>query len=95
MRRLVLDDGLPAELAAELERRGRPATTIAALGLREATDAEAVRVDGVLVTTDRATAATRGGTVALVPPGVAGRDAVHRHAHELAAQRPGSSRTYR
>lgn len=92
IRRLILDDGLPAEIAAELRARGRDAVTVAALGLSDATDAEVAELDGVLVTTDPATARLG---AALVPPGTAGRDAVHRHAHAIAAQRPGSSRAYR
>jgi hypothetical protein len=53
---------------------------------------------GVLVTADEATASARphGSTVALVTarPGPPRRDAVHRWAHEMAAQRPGSVRRY-
>jgi len=98
MRLLILDDMLPAALAGELAARGRPARTLADLGLQGAPDSDAVAVTGVLVTADEATAAGRppGATVALVTarPGPARRDAVHRYAHEMAAQRPGSSRRY-
>jgi hypothetical protein len=98
MRLLVLDDMLPRGLAAELTARGRPARTLAELGLPGAPDSEAVAVVGVLVTADAATADNRpaGATVAVVtaPAGAGRRDVVHRHAHEMAAQRPGSSRRY-
>ena len=98
MKLLVLDDMLPRGLAGELAARGRPARTLAELGLEGAPDSEAVAVVGVLVTADEATARTRpaGGTVALVaaPAGSNRRDVVHRHAHEMAAQRPGSLRRY-
>ena len=98
MRLLVLDDMLPPALAAELAARGRPARTLADLGLRGVRDSDSVAVVGVLVTADEATAVNRpaGATVALVaaPAGAGRRDLVHRHAHEMAAQRPGSSRRY-
>src|SRR3954452_21393428 len=99
MRELILDDMLPRGLAAELAARGRPARTLADLGLAHAADAEAAAaVDGVLVTADEATARDRppGATFALVTAraGAPRREVVHRHAHEMAAQRPGSSRRY-
>jgi hypothetical protein len=98
VRELILDDMLPRDLAAELCARGRPARTLAELGLAHAADRDAASVDGVLVTADEATARDRPPqtTVALVAarPGPARREAVHRHAHEMAAQRPGSSRRY-
>lgn len=95
VRLIVLDDGLSPSLAAELRARGRPATTVAELGLLAASDA------AVLAEVDR-----RGGVlVALRNPGVpsatapvavvgarsdAGRrDAVHRHAAAITAQRRG------
>ncbi|MEA2168192.1 MAG: hypothetical protein QOF76_1492 [Solirubrobacteraceae bacterium] len=90
MRRLILDDGLPRALAAELRGRGRAATTLGELGLECATDAEVLALDGVLVTTVRIHAP--GATVALVRGNR--REAVHRHAHEMARQRPGSLRRY-
>ena len=97
MRELILDEMLPAELADELRARGRPARPLAPAGLTVAEAAEAAR-DGVLVTADAATARDRpsGTTVALVTaaPGPPRREAVHRHAHEMAAQRPGSMRRY-
>lgn len=98
MRRLILDEMLPGELAAELTARGRPAVTLAELGMRGAADADAAALDGVLVTADESTAQRRppGATVALVGArtGRARRDAVHRWAHAMAAQRPGSARRY-
>jgi predicted nuclease of predicted toxin-antitoxin system len=79
MRRLILDGGLPEDLAAELRARGRDAVSVAELGLEAATDAEVLAADGVLVTT----APIKGAIV------VSGnlRDVVHRHAHEFAARR--------
>ena len=98
MRELILDEMLPAELAGELRARGRPARGLEPAGLTDAEAAEAAR-DGVLVTADPATARRKppGTTVALVAaaPGPGRRDAVHRHAHEMAAQRPGATRRYR
>jgi len=79
---------LPRPLAAELRARGRAARTLAELGLEGATDAELAALDGVLVTT----VPIPGATVALVRGNR--RDAVHRHAHAMAAQRPGSLRRY-
>ena len=86
MRRLILDGGLPSDLAAELRARGRPADSVAELGLEHATDAEVLALDGVLVTTVelKGAAVVRGNV----------RDAVHRHAHVMAAQRPGWTRRY-
>jgi hypothetical protein len=98
VRLLVLDDMLPRGLADELAARGRPARTLADLGLQGAPDTQALAVLGVLVTADERLADARppGSTVALVAarPGAPRRDVVHRHAHEMAAQRPGSSRRY-
>jgi hypothetical protein len=95
VRELILDDMLPAGLAQELTARGRPART---LEPRDADDSVAASVDGVLVTADPATAHGRppGATVALVTAraGAPRREAVHRFAHEMAAQRPGSLRRY-
>ena len=99
MRPLLLDDALPAELAAELTRRGRPARTVAQLGLAGATDAQLLdTADGlVLVTTVDGLERRDGVAIAVVTARtVAGRrDAVHRHAHAMASQRPGSLRRYR
>ena len=79
MRRLILDGGLPPDLAAELRARGRDAVTVSELGLDGATDAEVLAQDGVLITT----APIRGAVV--VTGNV--RDVVHRHAHEFATRR--------
>lgn len=86
MRELVLDDMLPRALAQELRARGREARTLAELGLEHASDAEVAALDGVLVTTVelKGAAVVRGNV----------REAVHRHAHAMAAQRPGSTRRY-
>jgi hypothetical protein len=97
VRELILDEMLPRELVVELQARGRAARTLEPAGLTDAEAALAAR-DGVLVTADPATATDRppGTTVALVtaPAGAPRREAVHRHAHEMAAQRPGSMRRY-
>ena len=97
MRELILDEMLPAALAGELAARGRAARGLEPRGQLDAAALAAAR-DGVLVTADPATAQDRpaGSTVALVtaPAGAARRDVVHRHAHEMAAQRPGSLRRY-
>ncbi len=78
MRRLILDGGLPVELAEELRARGRDAVHVSEAGLEHATDAEVLAADGLLVSTVALPAAAhvRGNV----------REAVHRHAHEL---RPG------
>ena len=75
LRRLILDGGLPVELAAELRARGREAAHVSELGLEHATDAEVLAADGVLVTTAPIPGAVH------VTGNV--REAVHRHAHEL------------
>ena len=100
MRELLLDDGLPASLAVELGRRGRPTRTVRDTDLEGATDAEllAATGDAVLVTTEPALAGNRppGATVAVVSgrDDAARREVVHRHEHAIAAQRPGSARRY-
>ena len=100
MRELLLDDGFPASLAGELERRGRPARTVRDAELEAATDAELLRAlgDAVLVTTEPALTELRapGATVALIAgrDEAARRELVHRHAHTIAAQRPGSTRRF-
>jgi hypothetical protein len=80
VRRLVLDDMLPAELAQELRARGRDAVALRELGMQAATDAEVMALDGVLVTTVPLPGAVevRGNV----------REAIHRHAHEMATRRP-------
>lgn len=79
MRRLILDGGLPVELAAELRARGRDAVHVSEVGLDAATDAEVLATDGLLVSTVelRGAALVRGNV----------REALHRHAHELRAGR--------
>jgi hypothetical protein len=86
---LLIDDALPAGLAGELVARGRAARAAAP----DATDAELLAADAVLVTVVE----LRGGTVAVIGGRTAAqrRDIVHRHAHAIAAQRPGTTRTYR
>lgn len=96
MRELILDDMLPRSLAAELRARGRPARTVADLGLEGAGDAAVLdAVAGAVLVT---TLEVRGpGAVAVVRArtGAARRDVVHRAAHRMAAQRPGSVGRYR
>ena len=103
MRELWVDDGLPAPLAAELVRRGRPARSLSELDLQGAADADllaAVAVAGaVLVTVEERLPHDRpaGATVAVVGSrggDPARREAVHRWAHAIASQRPGSARRY-
>ena len=97
-RLIVLDDGLPGGLAAELERRGRPATSVRALGLTGAADAEVLDAvaarGGVLVTTQPLGVRAPPAPVAVVAhrEEAARRDAVHRHAGAMAAQRRGIRR---
>jgi hypothetical protein len=95
---LLLDDSLPGSLAAELERRGRPARSVRDLGLAGAPDAavlEAAASSGAVLVTAVALSGARAAVAV-----VAGRDEtsrreiVHRHAHEMAVQRPGSVRRY-
>lgn len=86
MRELWIDAGLPAGLAEELAARGRPARAVTG----PVPDAELVRDDVVLVTT----LPLPGAAVVTARTEAARRDAVHRHAHEMAAQRPGSMRRY-
>lgn len=104
-RLLVLDDGLPGPLAAELRARGREARSVAELGLRGAGDAEVlagVGRGGVLVTTDERLSARAGAVaVALVarPPAEIRldrwrRDIVHRWAGVMAAQGRATARRY-
>lgn len=94
---IVLDDGLPPSLAAELRARGRPAATVAELGLEAGSDADVLAAVG-----ERSAI-----LVALHDPVVKGqvpvavvtartdadrRDVVHRHAGAIAAQRRGRRR---
>lgn len=87
MRELWIDEGLPAGLAEELRARGRRATSLTGT----VPDAELLRDDAVLVTT----LPLPGAAIVVGKTPEARRDAVHRHAHEMAAQRPGTTRRYR
>jgi len=91
-RALLLDDAFPLSLAAELRARGRPAVHVREASLEAASDAHlgARSSDATLVTTTP----LAGGHVAIVVAGTdAGRrEAVHRHAHEMAVQRAGVRR---
>lgn len=97
-RLIVLDEGFPPELAGELAARGRPATTVAALGVVGATDAEVLAAvaarEGVLVVLHDLRVRVPPAPVALVLAGAeaARRDAVHRHAAAIAAQRRAAAR---
>jgi len=97
-RLIVLDDGLDPGLAAELERRGRAVTTVAALGLAGASDgavlAGVAARGGVLVALHDPRVRAPAAPVAVLAPGedAARRDALHRHAPAIAAQRRGSRR---
>jgi hypothetical protein len=95
-RLIVLDEGLAPALASELRARGRPAVTLAELGVAGATDAEVLAAvvarGGVLVTTHDLGAPPLA-VIAAVGPAQR-RDAVHRHAAAIASQRSGT-RTYR
>jgi len=96
MRPLLLDDSLPAGLAAELAARGRPARAVADLGLAGAPDAAVLEAasDAVLVTTLGFEPGSAAVAVVAARDAAARREAVHRHAHEMALQRPGSLRRY-
>lgn len=97
-RLIVLDDGLASSLARELSRRGRPATTVGELGLAGATDGEVLDAvaarTGVLVALRAPAARTPAAPVAVLRPRAEAerRDAVHRHAAAIAAQRRGVRR---
>jgi len=95
-RLIVLDAGLPPALAAELRARGRAAATLAQLApeLAGAADADVLAAvagrDGVLVTTHDLGAPP---CAVIAAAGLAARrDAVHRHAAAIAAQRAGVRR---
>ena len=87
MRELLIDEGLPAGLADELRARGRPARATQGT----VPDFALLAEDAVLVTT----LPLPGAAIVVGKTAEARRDAVHRHAHEMAAQRPGSTRRYR
>ena len=87
MRTLLIDEGLPPGLAEELRARGRAAREITG----PVPDAELLASDAVLVTT----LPLPGAAIVVGRTAEARRDAVHRPAHEMAAQRPGTTRRYR
>ena len=88
MRALLIDEGLPAGLAEELRARGRDAREIAG----PVPDAELLTAaNAVLVTT----LPLPGAAIVVGRTAEARRDVVHRHAHAMAAQRPGTTRRYR
>jgi hypothetical protein len=87
VRELWIDEGLPAGLADELRARGRRCTSVTGT----VPDTELLREDAVLVTT----LPLPGAAIVLGRTPEARRDAVHRYAHEMAAQRPGTTRRYR
>jgi hypothetical protein len=97
VRPLLIDDALPHPLVGELHARGREA--LAADGAASDADllAAAAVAGAVLVTSHDDWPPHPAAPVAIV----AGRsmaerrDAVHRWAHAMAAQRPGSVRRYR
>lgn len=98
-RLIVLDDGLAPSLAAELRARGRPATTVAELGLEAASDADVLAGvaarDAILVALHEPRARDAGAAVAVISSARTDserRDVVHRHAGAIAAQRRASRR---
>ena len=105
-RLLHLDENLPRRLAAELEARGRPARAHRALADAPTTDTGLIRslaTDVVLVTADegmprehRALLREHRVTLAVVHADgeAAKRETVHRWAHVMATQPPGSIRRY-
>ncbi len=88
MRELLIDEGLPAGLAEELRARGRPARATQGTVTDFALLADPA---AVLVTT----LPLPGAAIVVGKTAEARRDAVHRHAHEMATQRPGATRRYR
>ena len=103
---LHLDENLPRRLAAELEARGRPARAHRALADAPTTDTGLIRslaADVVLVTADegmqrehRALLREHRVTLAVVHADgeAAKRETLHRWAHVMATQTPGSVRRY-
>ncbi|HVL97380.1 MAG TPA: hypothetical protein VM266_16105 [Solirubrobacteraceae bacterium] len=94
MRPLLIDDALPAGLELELRARGRRADRVAA----DATDEEALaaaEAEGAVLVTPFELPRGAAAVAVVRPRGAAARrDAIHRHAHAMAAQRPGSLRLY-
>jgi hypothetical protein len=105
-RLLHLDENLPRRLAGELEARGRPARAHTALPDAPTTDTGLIRAlggDVVLVTADegmprehRALLREHRVPVAVVHADgeAAKRETVHRWAHVMGTQPPGSVRRY-
>ena len=97
LRPLLIDDTLPLGLDAELRARGRDARHV----WPDAYDRDALQAvaesGGVFVTVLDALPAEPGATIAVVHgrDAASRRDVVHRHAHEMASQRAGSTRHYR
>jgi hypothetical protein len=102
MRPLYLDGNLPLSLAAELTARGHPAIAHLRDPQRPLRDSELLAAlgDRVLVTADehlsRDFVRAARATVAIVHADgeAAKRETVHRWAHVMAAQPPGSVRRY-
>jgi hypothetical protein len=86
VRELWIDEGLPAGLAEELAARGRRARSVTGT----VPDTELSRDDVILVTT----LPLEGAAVITARDAAGRRDAVHRYAHAIAAQRPGATRRY-
>lgn len=97
MRPLLLDDALPHSLAGELVARGREASAVDGTAADAELLAAAAAAGAVLVTSHEEWPAHPAAPVAIVSGRsmAARRDAVHRWAHAMAAQRPGSVRRYR
>jgi hypothetical protein len=105
-RALLLDENLPRRLAAELASRGRPARALRDDPGAPALDSEVIRWAGdgvVLVTADEGMPREHAEllrrtrlTLAVVAARgeAARRETVHRWAHVMAGQRPGTVRRY-
>jgi len=105
-RALLLDENVPRPLAAELVARGRPARALRDDPGAPTLDSEVIRWAGdavVLVTADDGmprehAALLRQTRLAVAVVAVRGeaarRETVHRWAHVMAAQRPGTVRRY-
>jgi hypothetical protein len=105
MRALLLDENLPLRLAAELTARGHPAVALRRDAARAVLDAKVLEATGdrVLVTAQGDLPREQAGTlrrtratVAVVHADgeAAKRETVHRWAHVMAAQPPGTVRRY-
>jgi hypothetical protein len=105
MRTLLLDENLPLRLAAELTARGRPAVALRGGPAPPTLDIEVLEAAGdrVLVTAQEDLPREQAGalrrtraTIAIVHADgeAAKRETVHRWAHVMAAQPPGTVRRY-